>query len=1677
MVAATLALGVSAQVPAPRENHPIRLRAATFTPARGEQPAIRPELTSPGFAANERGYFLVQFAGPVMDAWKSNVAASGAELFNYIPDFAFKVRMTPAAAQRVARLPEVVWVGVFHPAYKLPPDIARDAQPRPYIARIEPDVDLTTAEAAIAATGARIVRRDDRSMTIIADAAQLDAVARVLDVSSIENAVLRQKHNEFGGGVIMGATAVHAAGFDGSTQTVAISDTGLGTGQSASAHADLPASRIAAVFNWPGTPSTCFDSIVNDGARDVDSGHGTHVATTAVGAGSGGVARGTAPGARLIFQALENWAEPSLLCSLLYNIVPGYYLVGIPTDVGALFQQAYNGGARVHSNSWGSESGGAYTADSVNTDAFVWAHPDLAVTFSAGNSGTDSNADGVVDPTSLNAPATAKNVISIGASENDRQSQYACDTNLTATACATQGGQNNIFSYAAFTGRYPVNPLKDDPSAGNSEQMAAFSSRGPTADGRIKPDVVAPGTWILSGYADPFQQQYDSSPNPQNGEYQWGGWGYPLSATHKYMGGTSMAAPLVAGGAAVVRDYYQKARAHEASAALVKATLVNAAIDLLDENNDGVNDNFYPIPNIHEGWGRVDLVEATKPGRQFVDQAIGLSTAATATYTLPVESDTRPLKVTLAWTDYPSTTAAARNLVNDLDLIVSAPDGTTYRGNVFSGGWSTSGGAADRTNNLENVYVLVPVAGTWTISVSGYNVPNGPQPFALVADTFFDGSTVDLPSVAVVAVANAAEAGLANGAFRVTRNGDLSEPLAVSYVLGGSATSAADYVALSGVVTLPAESAEATVLVEPIDDATVESDETVMLTLVGDASYVVGSPRTASVIITSDDSPPDLTIASVTAPGTGAPGATIAVGDTTSNLGTVSAPVSQTGFYLSSNTVLDALDVLLGNRTTASLAPGSSESRSTDVQIPATTAVGTYYVIARADWNDAVTETQETNNTRASLAIVIAGPDLIVTALSAPATAAPGGLVSVSDTTKNNGGGSAAASLIAFYLSADGAWDGADTRLGSREVPMLAPAASHASATALTIPATTAAGSYFIIARADDAATVAETSETNNLRFAGMVKIGADLTVSALSGPATSAPGASIVVSDTTANTGSGGADVSTTAFYLSLNTLLDAQDLPIGSRAVASLATGATESRSTTLQIPVTTAIGAYYLIAKADGNDAVLEVQETNNTRASGQPIVVGPDLVVAAAAAPTTAAPGSVVTVSDTTQNSGGGSAAAALTAFYLSTDGAWDAADVRLGSRTVPVLGAGTSSAGVTAVTLPSSTVPGSYYIIVRADDAGAVVETLESNNLRFSNLVKIGADLTVTALTVPASVAAGGSLAISDTTGNPSPAGAGVSATGFYLSSNSFLDAADVRLGARSVPALGPGVSDSASTTLTVPAATAYGTYYVIAKADESSALAETNESNNTRVSALVKVGPDLVVTSVQAPPLAGAGLTMSVTQTITNSGGAPSLAGEAVLYLSKNGTIDAGDYLLARPTVPSLAAGAVDTASMTVTIPADVVMGTYYVITQIDAGNTTIESVESNNTGQSSFIWIGPDLVLSALSGPASAAAGTSVTVNATLSNTGGGVAGPSSITFYLSPRFSYDATDVTLGTQPVVALVPGASQGAATSLAIPATLAPGTYYVIAKADGAGVITETFETNNARLIPLQVVAQ
>ncbi len=725
----------------------IRLRALTFTPRQEITRLLPQELTLPEGLAGESGYYIVQFRGPVEATWKEEVAALGGELLAYLPDYAFKVRMTREQADQVRQLDVVNAVVLFQPAFKFDPDLGRNGE-QLYRIRIERGVNLSPIVQRLRGLGVQLLDGLDRHLIVAADSAMLAAIARLPDVAWIDRYVPFEKHNEFGAGQIVGAVTANADGYNGSTQIAAVADTGLGDGSATTNKAGIPTNRIVSVHNWPGTVSGCFASITNDGAQDVDSGHGSHVSASVLGDGSpSGLGRGAAPAARLVFQATENWATTSFLCQILGGWpASGYFLTGLPDDLNDLYLQAYNDGARIHANSWGAATAGEYTVSSVQTDEFVWNHPDMAITFSAGNSGADANNNGVVDNDSTGAPATAKNVITVGASENDRADNWPCDTNLaygshdsyqSGQTCNSMGGEN-VLGTAGQRWGFTAEPLNSDPSAGNAEQMAPFSSRGPTDDGRIKPDIVAPGTWILSGFSEQFQEGYDNDPvNSQNNAYQWDGWGMPINKFYKYMGGTSMSNPIAAGAATVVRDFYKKTADHEASAALVKATLINSAVDLLDENNDGANDNDFPIPNIHEGWGRINLVNATDGSHQFVDDAVGINTNQSATHQFTVGTAGAPLKISLVWSDFPSTEAAAQNLVNNLDLIVTAPDSSVYLGNVFSGGWSQTGGSADSSNNVENVYIAAAPAGTWSVEIRGVNVPNGPQPHALVVDGSF----------------------------------------------------------------------------------------------------------------------------------------------------------------------------------------------------------------------------------------------------------------------------------------------------------------------------------------------------------------------------------------------------------------------------------------------------------------------------------------------------------------------------------------------------------------------------------------------------------------------------------------------------------------------------------------------------------------------------------------------------------------------------------------------------------------------------------------------------------------------------------------------------------------------------------------------------------------------------
>ncbi|KAA3615163.1 MAG: hypothetical protein DWQ01_00115 [Planctomycetota bacterium] len=319
--------------------------------------------------------------------------------------------------------------------------------------------------------------------------------------------------------------------------------------------------------------------------------------------------------------------------------------------------EANSHGARIHTNSWGNDWTTGYDALCRGIDAYSHDQEDAVVLFAITNGG------------SLKNPENAKSALSVGATDRSNQDRHG------------SGGA------------------------------------GPTADGRLKPEVYAPGCSTYSAST--------------------------ASCGTRTMCGTSMACPVVAGACALVKQYFEDgfypsgaANAGDAftpSGSLMRAMMANSAVDMTAESG---------YPSYREGWGRILLDNSmyfSGDGRglwvQDLRHASGLSHGQTHSYPLNLSSGSN-LRITLAFADEPGATGAAAPVVNNLNLRVVAPDGTVYHGNLLS----TSGGESnvnptkfDPRNTLETVNVANPMAGNWTVEVIGADIPVGPQGYALVA--------------------------------------------------------------------------------------------------------------------------------------------------------------------------------------------------------------------------------------------------------------------------------------------------------------------------------------------------------------------------------------------------------------------------------------------------------------------------------------------------------------------------------------------------------------------------------------------------------------------------------------------------------------------------------------------------------------------------------------------------------------------------------------------------------------------------------------------------------------------------------------------------------------------------------------------------------------------------------
>jgi hypothetical protein len=693
----------------------IRLRNETIVTTTNLAPAPSALRNQPG-----PGLFLIQFHGHLQPAWRDELKAMGVGLLQYVPEDAFIAGIESGSPDRARALSFVRYVGPYLPAHKIHPKLAIAANKALQTNNaITVNVLISPRAGARELAGVRAllssIHQEShlRQGTVLRGTlppGRLNALAQSGAVLWIEQAPKRKLVDEAASKIVGGddgafgtPTTTQQLGFAGTNVVVAIADTGLDTGDTNTMHVDLRG-RVKSLLYYGNLAD----------ASDEHS-HGTHVA----GIVAGNAATGEVDAGGSLY-GLGVASQASLVIQRIFD-ADGNEVNPPPSDE-TLTHDAVRAGAKIGSNSWGSDVQGDYDIDCAafdelvrDADASTPGDQPYILEFSAGNAGPDSQT--------MDSPAAAKNVIATGASEN--------------------GGQLDF-------GLYDDGP----------DTMADFSSRGPCADGRIKPDVVAPGTFIASLLSSAASDQF-----------AW----LPIDNNYIYMGGTSQAGPHASGAAAVFVQYYKSLHTNAVpSPALVKGALINSAMEL-DESNGGPG----PIPNNDEGWGRLNLANIIGSPRsyEFVDQSTLLATGQIFEHHTFVQSSSEPLKITLAYTDVPGFPGAVPALVNDLDLEVIGPDGTLYRGNQFNSGESVPNAiTTDNINNVEAVHLAQPLPGDYLVRVRARNVPQDArldtqaidQDFALVISgdfpkprggiVLFDRDEYTAPGVVKIEVLDAARA-------------------------------------------------------------------------------------------------------------------------------------------------------------------------------------------------------------------------------------------------------------------------------------------------------------------------------------------------------------------------------------------------------------------------------------------------------------------------------------------------------------------------------------------------------------------------------------------------------------------------------------------------------------------------------------------------------------------------------------------------------------------------------------------------------------------------------------------------------------------------------------------------------------------------------------------------------
>ena len=697
------------------ESNGIKLRFREANP-------ISLDQWSNSFGDIVNGWNILQHSMPVPTEWITQLENAGIECNTYVPNGAFHCFVPSLHIETLKQL-EIQGIMKFDPTDKVHPmidELLKNEFEDGYSLNGKAIVNTVLSGNNVPNLqfdeSLTLISHSNRWATFSADDTGISRLANNEGMQWIEPKFVYKIQNDISRDIMevdfvsenveMSAINNAWAGLTGSGIQVTVSDTGLDSGANdGTMHPDFQG-RITGIVSYP-IPQWMQDygylepsqTVLDDGAADLDSGHGTHVAGSVLGDGtqSGGSILGAAPNANLHFQATEQIADFSTAAENA-GWEDGYGLIGIPNDITGMFEEAYLAGSRVHTNSWGgpgSCSGcwGEYTTNSQQADQASYNYPDMVILFAAANEGIDSDNNGKIDSDSIASPGTAKNVITVGASENNRPTISYKNWG----SFADEWGE-------VWPGDYPSDPINSDLMADNIEGMAAFSSRGPTDDGRLKPDISAPGTFILSAKSRSTSDD---------------GWG-AYDSEYTYMGGTSMATPLTAGATALILEHLNTNMGIvNPSSALVRAIFVAGADEMAGQYGDVTNGAGESTPNNNEGWGRVDL--GNMINSSYIDKET-VSTGEYREFSFNVPAAKPTLRVALSYTDLAGDPAVGIQLVNDLDIKLIKPDGSEVT----------------LTNDLDitkGITINSPDSGTWEVHITGTNVPQGgPQSFAVAVN-------------------------------------------------------------------------------------------------------------------------------------------------------------------------------------------------------------------------------------------------------------------------------------------------------------------------------------------------------------------------------------------------------------------------------------------------------------------------------------------------------------------------------------------------------------------------------------------------------------------------------------------------------------------------------------------------------------------------------------------------------------------------------------------------------------------------------------------------------------------------------------------------------------------------------------------------------------------------------